>query len=291
MKKLVLQPIRTLQNIFAASGLVKIGETFYVIADDDLALGIIEQYKEIKLVPLVAGTLPQEHKDRKKLKPDWEALVVVSKKNIPIELLAVPSGSTPNRQMGSFIAFKDDGLISTSVDFSKIYSSLLTSFPNLNIEGACFTQKCLQLFQRGNGSDAKSAVINLSLEGVLEDIRTTQILAQDRILGYKEYSLGKIGGIPLCFTDACFVNENETWFLAAAEAGASTYEDGGFAGAILGVLDDSGTVKDIFNLDIAHKPEGLSVEISDNNERIIHVVTDADSSEMPAVLYRGLVQF
>ncbi len=291
MKKLVLQPTRTLQNIFAASGLVKIDGTFYIIADDALSLGIIERNKNIKLVALVEGILPQDHKERKKVKPDWEALALISKKSLFTELLAVPSGSMPNRQMGCYITLKDDGLVATQIDFSKIYSSLLTTFPNLNIEGACFTDKYFQLFQRGNGDDAKNAIISLNLEGALDDIHSSRVLAGNRIFSCKEYDLGKIGNISLCFTDACFVNKDETWFLAVAEDSVSTYEDGAFAGAVLGLLDGSGAVKDIFNLEIAHKPEGLNVEISDKNERIIHVVTDADSSEIPAILYRGLVQF
>ena len=67
MKTLVMQPIRTLNNIFGASGLVKIENTLYVIADDDLFLGIIEEEKET-LVALIPGILPTDHKERKKVK-------------------------------------------------------------------------------------------------------------------------------------------------------------------------------------------------------------------------------
>ena len=68
MKKLVLNPIRELDKIFGASGLVKIDDIFYVIADDDLSLGIIEPNKEIIFIPLVSGTLPKNYKERKKVK-------------------------------------------------------------------------------------------------------------------------------------------------------------------------------------------------------------------------------
>jgi hypothetical protein len=81
MKTINLQPILTLKNIFGASGLVKIDSVFYVIADDDLSLGIIEEEKEIILVPLVTGVLPIEHKERKKVKPDWEALTKIPSSN------------------------------------------------------------------------------------------------------------------------------------------------------------------------------------------------------------------
>lgn len=288
MKKLELQPIRNLKNIFAASGLVKIDNTFYVIADDDFSIALIEEKREVALFPLIQGVLPKDHHERKKMKPDWEALTLVRENGLPTGLLAVPSGSKPNRQTGSFMSL-DVSRVAVAVDFSQVYSSLQTAFPHLNIEGACFTQKYFQLFQRGNGPDAKNAVINLDLEGVLEDIRSTQVVAAHRVLGFKEYSLGEIAGIPLSFTDACFVNGNETWFLAVAEAGASTYDDGHFAGALLGVIDGSGSVKETFELNTENKPEGLDVEIGDQNERIIHIVTDADSSEIPAVLYRGVL--
>lgn len=290
MKKLDLQPIQTLKNMFAASGLVKIGSIFYVIADDDFSIGIVEENKEVALVPLIQGVLPKDHKERKKLKPDWEALTLLRENDQATGLLAVPSGSKPNRQTGSFMSL-DMGLAGVAVDFSQVYSSLQTAFPHLNIEGACLTKKYFQLFQRGNGPDGKNAVINLDLEGVLQDIRDTQVLGAERILNFKEYSLGEIAGIPLSFTDACFVNSDETWFLAVAEAGASTYDDGAFAGAILGVIDSSGLVKETFDLNAATKPEGLNVEIGAENNRIIHVVTDADSSEIPAVLYRGVLSY
>ena len=289
MKKLVLNPIRELDKIFGASGLVKIDDIFYVIADDDLSLGIIEPNKEIIFIPLVSGTLPKNYKERKKVKPDWEALTLVSKTDLATEILAVPSGSKAHRQMGSFIALNDEGVISMQVDFSKVYSVLERTFPNLNIEGACLTNNFFQLFQRGNGADSKNAIINLDLEGVLSDIRSSQILAENRIINIKEYSLGHISGIPLSFTDACFVNEEETWFLAAAEGGASTYDDGAFAGAVIGIIDRHGEIKEKFLLDIKYKPEGLTVEIGKNSERIIHVVTDADSSEISALLCQGIV--
>src|SRR5688572_32889185 len=63
------------RHISAASGMVVVGEFLYVIADDELQLGVFEGNGAGALVRLFPGELPKASAERKALKPDLEALV------------------------------------------------------------------------------------------------------------------------------------------------------------------------------------------------------------------------
>jgi hypothetical protein len=91
--------------------------------------------------------------------------------------------------------------------------------------------------------------------------------------------LGKHKGIPLSFTDAT-LNDGHILFLAVAEATESTYLDGSFEGAVLGILNTEGEVLKTFELNIKTKPEGLAL-----SESHIYMVTDDDNRNVPSKLY------
>src|SRR5215204_6417986 len=63
----------------AASGLVRIGGFLYVIADDELHLGVFQSDPRIPgdTVRLFGGELPVAKEERKALKPDLEALMLI----------------------------------------------------------------------------------------------------------------------------------------------------------------------------------------------------------------------
>src|SRR5437868_3033677 len=67
------------QHLSAASGLVCIGSFMYVVADDELHLGVFqtEHTEPGRLIRLFDGALPDSKPDRKKQKPDLEALAVL----------------------------------------------------------------------------------------------------------------------------------------------------------------------------------------------------------------------
>ena len=77
-------------HMSAASGLVRVRQRLYVVADDALHLGIFNDpttppagaapasaldYPKGSLLRLLDGDLPQDQAKRKKLKPDFESLV------------------------------------------------------------------------------------------------------------------------------------------------------------------------------------------------------------------------
>ncbi len=256
-------------KITAASGLILHEGHFYCVSDDETSLmWFSSQFDSpVSSLTLFQGPLPIDDKDRKKLKPDLESIVYVPTLE---SILCLPSGSTENRHRGALI---NSAQQVQELSLKQTYSLLKTHFLELNIEGAVIVDKRIRLFQRGNGKLNQNAIIDLNLNSFLLD------QAQDFSL--VPVDLGFINQTPLSFTDACYFHE-AYYFLAVAEKTSSTYEDGAFAGAILGMMNEHGEVLRQYKLDIPFKPEGLVVD-----NHYIYLVTDADDKHVPSRLFRG----
>lgn len=299
--KISLRLMQTLKSepdlgIRAASGLVKIENNFYVIADDEVSLADFkfEGPTRARYLKLLEKQLPRDTAEKKKQKPDWESLIQLSLTQDQKILLAVPSGSTENRMTGAFVRLDKAGHIDGNfkpgvVDFFEIYKSLKTQLAELNIEGACVLNDRLKLFQRGNGAEGKNAIIDIDLAGFCNDLENAVAIKAQHILTVTEYNLGQLDGHKLDFTDACAVND-QIWFLAVAEDSQSTYEGGQYYGAIIGCLDSSGKEIARYEIDCATKPEGLWVDL-ESQRLCFYVVTDADSSTIFASIYFGKLLF
>lgn len=267
-----LTELYTFQNPFiaAASGLCLVHDRFYVVADDENALlsfnrnlsdpGTIHQIFE--------GELPQDKKARKKVKPDFEAVVFLQDKNA---LLCLPSGSKKNRNRAALVGLFDFAI--TEISLKEVYQKLESIYSELNIEGAVILGDKIRLFQRGNGKLHQNALIDLNLSQFLND-KVTELSCID-------VNLGKLNSIPLSFTDAT-LQGNRLWFLAVAENSESTYLDGEFVGAVLGEMSMDGKVLKMTPLDLKSKPEGLAFDQQD-----FYVVTDDDDRKKPSRLYKG----
>lgn len=299
--RISMRAMRTLKNeldqgVKAASGLVKTANTFYVIADDEISLAEFNFEGDTKAhyTKLIEKELPQDPKERKRQKPDWESLVQLELSKGKKILLAVPSGSTENRVTGAFVSLDTAGFVdqnsnAITADFSEIFKSLKAKITDLNIEGACVVNNRLKLFQRGNGAEGRNAVIDLDLAGFCTDLKNRAAIQAQHILAITDYNLGYLNGHKLDFTDACVVND-KIWFLAVAEDSQSTYDDGQYCGAIIGCLDSSGKEIARYEIDCATKPEGLWVDLEDHRW-CFYVVTDADSSTIFASIYFGKLLF
>jgi hypothetical protein len=260
----------------AASGLLLIDGSVYVIADDENSLAIFpEDGGPGRLVPLIAGGLPLEKSERKKMKPDFEALLQIAG-----GILAIPSGSTANRNLG---AFYRDGKVAL-VDFSNLYGFFGSLWPDLNIEGAAIRGTELIFFQRGNGEGAMNAMAFLDLTEVIREITTAQSLTPAAYRASLRLDLGTLEGVPLSFTDAATATDGTIWVLMAAENVASTYLDGDFTGAALGRLDQKNQMVSCQPLVCGAKPEGICF---DPQSKYFYVVTDADDALKPSGLYQG----
>ncbi len=257
-----------------------------MVSDDQLSLASfsLTSTESIQFLKLLPGHLPENYIERKKLKPDWESLVCLRSKNGIDEVLILPSGSKANRTVGVLANIFNEELQSAKeIDFSALYAKLEETFSDLNIEGVAVTGSMLKIFQRGNGKSRRNAVIDLDLNGVIADIEGTGIIAAKHIQKISDYNLGMIDGVPLTFTDACFCND-QLFFIAAAEAGNSTYNDGKYLGAVFGCINNSGKITFQKRLLCDFKPEGLWVEFKFDHY-IIYIVTDADSLDITSSFF------
>ncbi len=268
-------------EVSAASGLLLVGEHFYVVADDELSLlkFSLKLDEPSKFIPLLPGDLPAEQKARKKTKPDFEALVELSP-NGPI--LALPSGSKPNRIRGALISGEDV----TEISFEDLFAELSSAFRELNIEGAVSVGKELKLFQRGNGKSHQNGIIVLDLDQVMKDLENRASLSLATIKEIKTCDLGKSNDVPLSFTDAAVESPEKIWFVAAAERTEDTYSDGEYVGAILGCLNSKCEIIFKEELLCPSKPEGLCLDLR-LGSRHFFVVTDSDDMGKRSELFRG----
>ena len=187
----------------AASGLVCLRSFNYVVADDELHLGVFRANSSEPghLVRLFEGELPACNADRKKQKADFEALTLLpSFGNYPDgALLALGSGSRPNRRLGALLGLDAQGAVRGSpqvVDCSPILASHDREVGSVNIEGAVVSGSELRLFQRGNKGNSENAIIRFQLSTFLDALSSGQTAAIAP-LAINTFDPGQVDGIPL----------------------------------------------------------------------------------------------
>lgn len=276
----------------AASGLLRIGGYFYVAADDELNLGVFAAVDDVpgELFRVFPGVLPTGHAERKKHKPDLEAITYVSpSRHLPYgAILAVPSGSKPNRCLGALVTLDESGAPlpnPRTIDFAPLYAKLLQTLPDLNIEGAVIDDTTLKLFQRGNAVSGQNALIDVGIEGVIRDLNANRAIAGESLQRISAVDLGNLHGVTLGFTDVSLRKNQELWFLAVAEKTDSPYEDGEYCGATIGRLHQDNSIS-MVELNCPPKPEGLCFG-EDPQHREFFIVTDADDASSASMLYRA----
>ena len=125
-------------HLSAASALVRVVERLFVVADDELHLGVFDLGEPApgRLVRLFEGSLPAEKKARKAAKPDLEALALLPAMADFAQgaLLALGSGSTPDRQRGVLLGLTEQAA-PRLIDLAPLYRPLHAQFADLNIEG------------------------------------------------------------------------------------------------------------------------------------------------------------
>lgn len=274
----------------AASGLVCLNSIMYVVADDELHLGVFstDDGEPGHLIRLFEGVLPESKAPRKRQKPDLEALALLPAfGDFPHgALLAVGSGSKRNRRRGVLLGLDSHGVIHGSprdVDLSSILVPLKEEFPEVNIEGAVVVGDELRLFQRGNKGHADNAIVRFQLSPVLDALKTGRADAI-KPAAINRLDLGVIEGIPFCFTDAAALPDGDMVFSAVAEDTDNAVHDGTCIGAAIGIADNNGRLRSLRRLDQPHKIEGIHARLDGNGLELL-LVTDADNAEIPAMLF------
>ena len=280
---------RRLSHISAASGLVHINTNIYVVADDELHLGVFSDTGSDpgRLVRLFDGELPRGNTDRKRQKPDLEALTrIPAFENYPHgALLALGSGSRPNRRRGALLALDSRGMICgvpVVLDMSCVLTPLHREFAQLNIEGAVVAGDGLLLFQRASKAASDNAIIHYPMSEVLCALNGagSNIVKPSAI---RRISLGAVEGVPFSFTDAAALPNGDIVFCAVAEDTEDAYRDGPCIGAGVGTLDADGQPQFFEQLDRPYKVEGIDARQDRDRIRVL-MVTDADDPATPAAL-------
>jgi hypothetical protein len=279
-------------HLSAASGLVRVGDFLYVVADDELHLGVfpVRGTAPGRMLRLFKGALPDAKKARKKRKPDLEALVLLPRSDAHTHgaLLALGSGSKRNRRMGALLALDAQGAVRgqpVAIDATALLSPLEEEFAALNIEGAVVQGGALCLFQRANARDAENAIVRFKLAEVLAALTSGRALAPVAI---DRLDLGHIQGVPFGFTDAASLPGGDMIFTAVAEQTDDAYADGACPGAAIGLADRHGRLRWLRKLDRKAKVEGIAARARGDVLRLL-LVTDADDAQIAAQLYAATI--
>jgi hypothetical protein len=280
--------------ISAASGLVQVNDRLYVVADDEHHLGVFSADHEGpgEMVRLFEGTLPDKPKKRKAQKPDLETLMLLPAfAGFPHgALLAMGSGSKPNRDTGVLLGLDASGSIHSAprlVDLSLLYNALRAEVEELNIEGAVIAGGRFLLLQRGN-KGAGNALIACNLASFIDDLaarHSPRLRASPDVLAVP---LGDIDGVPLGFTDAAVLPDGNLLFTAVAENTDNSYDDGACCGSAIGIVNATGKVRMIERLDQPHKVEGVAATIHADGIHLL-LVTDADDASKAAWLLSATI--
>ncbi len=275
----------------AASGLVRVRQRLFVVADDELHLGVFDDVHDSnapgELLRLLDGDLPKGEKKRKKEKPDFESLVQLPPMpGCPAgALLALGSGSRPNREAGVLLALDVHGAPNgrmAHVNLGPLYAPLRKRFADLNIEGALVVSGELLLLQRGNKGDGMSGCIRFDWNLMAPWLAGVQTQAPPA-KSVQLMQLGDVNGVPLGFTDGAALHGGAWAFSAVAESTDDSYTDGACVGSAIGVMGADGRVQMLRAIHGAPKVEGLALA-QDGSDWVCTLVTDPDNPDAAAEL-------
>lgn len=274
-------------HLSAGSGLLKLGKELLVVGDDEVGLGVFRGAAKGTWVPLLQEGLPLDRELRHQHKPDFEALAALPAfPGAPHgAILAVPSGSTPQRARASVVPLGADGAPSgtpKTLDLRALYAALERRIPSLNIEGAVVMGNRLRLLQRADADTDSNAIIDLDLQAVLKAIEHRGALDGEVLREVTSVHLGSLGGVQLGFSDASALPDGRLVFTASAENSTDSYNDGEVVGSVVGVMEPDGRISAQFAIP-GHKVEGVAAEVA-QGDLALTMVTDADDPEVPALL-------
>ena len=276
---------RGLPHLAAASGLVCAYGRAYVLGDDEHHLAVFrDRHSPGQLHRVRKGPLPADAAQRKRVKPDFESLLLLpARGRQPSALLALGSGSKRRRDAGALIHLLPGGEPDGSViplDLAPLYAVLRQRLGAINIEGSFISGAAWVLLNRGVGGQPSASVSY--------PLNTLHALVDGRSAGFEPsgvqtHDLGFIDGVQLAFTDGAALPGGGFLFSAVAEATPNSVADGACLGSVIGHIDRNGALVALRRLDRAAKVEGLAVHAAGQTLQLA-LVTDADDPAMPSEL-------
>ena len=278
-------------HISAGSGIARRGDFVYVIGDDELGVAVFRLSKEAPgtLRRVFGGVLSSDYDQRKKEKPDLEALTLLP----PFHgrpfgaLLGLGSGSNPHRQRGFVCGLAADGSLDGTpieLDLAPLYDRLRERAPELNIEGASALGGRLWLFHRGNTDQGLNIVAEMPLDDFIAGIQENGRIECGAQVNTRAYELGDLDGVPLTFSDATPLADELVVFTASAEPGSDPHgTDGAIRGSVVGTIDGEGHVQRLRTIDRRWKVEGVYASV---DARVIDFlfVCDQDDPDVASPL-------
>ena len=281
-------------HLSAASGLVRIAGKLFVISDDEHYLGIFDEVgvSPGERLPLFAGDLPVAKAERKRAKPDLEALVALPAGGRFAQgaLMLLGSGSAEARHRGALMRFGADGGLDGKIetlDLAAIHARISKQIADLNIEGAALSGGDLLLFHRGNRSHPDNVMARMALEPFLAHVRDA---ADVPAMDFKPLRLGGTRGVPFSVTDAAALPDGGLLVTAVAEDTGDAYNDGACIGAAVFRLTAGLETAQSWQLDRPHKVEGIAAAVTGTTADVL-LVTDADDPAIPAALIEARLDF
>jgi hypothetical protein len=272
-------------HLSAASGLVQVGRRLYIVADDEHHIGILDQDSAapLRLHRVRAGVLSADRAERKRHKPDLEALALLppSASWPHGALLALGSGSRPNREQGFIVLLDAHGGLAGAVmwlPLAALYQPLREAFGEVNIEGAFVAGEQLCLLQRAHKGRRVNACVAYGLHAFAAWLREEGPVPA--LLQVTRYELGEVDGIPLSFTDGAALPQGGWVFSAVAEDTHDSYADGHCRASAIGRVSPGGHLGAVEPLEGAPKVEGICVR----DDGTLLLVTDTDDPARPSAL-------
>ena len=279
-----------LGHLSAASGLVRLGDRLFVVADDEHHLGSFEldDPSPVQLHRLREHDLPPAAAARKAAKPDLEVLLHLPPGRDAGKgaLLALGSGSGPRRNQALHLPLDARGQPAGPVhelSLEPLYGPLRERFGDLNIEGGFFDGDVLVLLQRGNRSGTPNASLRYAPEQVRDWLAGGGATAWPAV---QTFELGQVDSVALAFTDGTALAGGRWAYSAVAEDSADSWADGACVGAVVGIVDASGRIITQQRLAPTCKVEGITAQEQAGEIELL-MVTDADDPAVPARLVRA----
>ena len=273
LDELLLDPLRELDladpqpgappHVASASGVAKRGRHIYVIGDESNHLACFDLTEEAPgtLRRVLSGDVPTDPEERAKHKADLEALTVLppGEGNPFGILLGIGSGSGEGRDRAFAWDLEADGNLRgdpREVDLSPAYELLRSEIGDLNVEGAAVLGEELLLFHRGNAERGENAIARIALADALDSMRGDLRIDVEELRALRNYELGQLDDVRLCFSDASPLGDDLVVFTASAEDG-----DGEIHGSVIGLLSSDGEVRRLRGIDRRWKVEGVHATI------------------------------
>jgi len=297
VRELLLNKTTGKPHLSAASGMWICNDTLYVVADDELVLGVFSMQNDQpgQTLTIIPGALPQEAKQRKAAKPDFESLTYLPASAMYPHgaLLALGSGSTEQRKRGMLWPFDQQQQlvpVPQLFDLQPLYQPLESVFADLNIEGVVIQGNRLKLWQRANNQQRNNAVIEYPLADVYAVINAQQQILNLQPQRIDYYDLGEVAGVPLSFTDAYALEDGACLFTAAAENTDNSYLDGECVAAAIGLIDAQRQLRWLKPVQPIVKIEGISAKHVGDQLQVL-LVSDADNPATAAQLLETHIQY